>query len=207
MVRLQSNHRLVMKIYIIREYIKGVSLEVIVRNEGAQSVDNVRDWAKQLCEVLGYLHSLNPPVIYRDMKPANVILASNGELKIIDFGIAKVQGYINDTDTCCLGTWAYAAPEQFSLIDQSYARTDIFCLGRTLHRLVTGVDPLQPPYEIRPIREYDPKLPKGLEYIIEKSIRMNPVDRYQSCKEMLEDLNNYENLPKRKGIIRRFFKS
>lgn len=114
--------------------------------------------------------------------------------------------HMKDRDTCWLGTRGYAAPEQYGGICQTDAKTDIFGLGMTMHHLVTGVDPKEPPYETRPICQINPKLPKGLEYIITKCTQLNPADRYQTCEELMEDLNNYLVLPKPKGIFSKLFK-
>ena len=191
-------------IYIIRDYIEGETLETIVRMYGAQPADKVIEWGKQMCSALGYLHSQNPPLIYRDMKPANVILKPDGAIKFIDFGIMRAYKPNQSSDTCCLGTKGYAAPEQFGG-SQTDARTDIFGLGMTMFRLVTEVDPIEPPYEIKPICTINPNLPRGLEYIISKCIQLNPNERYQSCEELMADLNNYLGLPKPKGIFEKLF--
>lgn len=171
---------------------------------GAQPADKVIKWGKQMCSVLGYLHSQNPPLIYRDMKPANVILKPDETIKFIDFGIMRTYKPNQSSDTCCLGTKGYAAPEQFGG-SQTDGRTDIFGLGMTMFRLVTGLNPTEPPYEIGPICLVNPNLPKGLEYIISKCTRPNPAERYQSCDELMADLNNYLELPKPKGIFGKLF--
>lgn len=191
-------------LFIVRDYIEGETLETIVRMYGAQPVDSVIQWARQMCSALGYLHSQNPPLIYRDMKPANVILKSEGTIKFIDFGIMRTYKQNQRGDTCCLGTKGYAAPEQFGG-SQTDARTDIFGLGMTMHHLVTGVDPKEPPYEVKPICEINPRLPKGLEYIISKCIEINPDNRYQNTSELMKDLEDYKNLPKSKGIFKKLF--
>lgn len=192
-------------IFIIREYVEGQSLKQIVNDFGAQPEEMVIEWAKELCGMLSYLHNQTPPHIYRDMKPANVILMKNQHLKVIDFGIVRLYDESKREDTCCLGTKGYAAPEQYGGYGQTNARTDIFGLGMTMHHLVTGNDPTQPPYEIKPIREMNPSLSKGLEYIISKCIEPNPDNRYQSAMELLDDLNNYRNLPKSKGLLEKLF--
>lgn len=191
-------------IFIVRDYIEGETLETIVRMYGAQPADKVIEWGKQMCSALSYLHSQNPPLIYRDMKPANVILKPDGTIKFIDFGIMRAYKPNQSSDTCCLGTKGYAAPEQFGG-SQTDARTDIFGLGMTMFRLVTGINPTEPPYEIKPICLANPNLPKGLEYIISKCTQPNPDERYQSCDELMADLNNYLGLPKPKGIFGKLF--
>lgn len=179
-------------IYVVMDYIEGETLDYVVNQYGAQSQEQVIDWAKQLCQVLHYLHTRTPPIIYRDMKPANVMLKPDGNLKVIDFGIAREYKSSNLQDTICLGTRGYAAPEQFGGQGQTDARTDIYCLGATLYHLVTGHNPAEPPYEIYPIRHWNSQLSGGLENIIEKCTQLNPNDRYQSCAELLYVLEHYE---------------
>ncbi len=179
-------------IYVVMDYIEGETLDYVVNQYGAQSQEQVIDWAKQLCQVLHYLHTRTPPIIYRDMKPANVMLKPDGNLKVIDFGIAREYKSSNLQDTICLGTRGYAAPEQFGGQGQTDARTDIYCLGATLYHLVTGHNPAEPPYEIYPIRHWNSQLSGGLENIIEKCTQLNPNDRYQSCAELLYALEHYE---------------
>nr|WP_263324555.1 serine/threonine-protein kinase [Neobacillus sp. Marseille-Q6967] len=179
-------------IYVIMDYIEGEPLNSILDNYGAQPQDLVIEWAKQLCEVLDYLHTCHPPIIYRDMKPANVMLKPDGNLKLIDFGIAREFKQQNLADTVSLGTKGYAAPEQFGGKGQTDARTDVYCLGVTLYHLVTGHNPCEPPYELYPIRHWNPNLSGGLEKIIQKCTQLNPEDRYQSCAELLYALNHYE---------------
>lgn len=189
-------------IFIVREYVEGETLKAIITKEGPQAAEKVIEWGKQLCDVLHYLHTLKPSHIYRDMKPGNIILQPDGKLKLIDFGLVRMFDLTKDKDTCNLGTKGYAAPEQYGS-RQSDARTDIYGLGMTMHHLVTGVDPTQPPCETKPIRKINVFLPKGLEYIISKCVELKPENRYQSCDELLADLNNYKNLPK--GFISKIF--
>ena len=140
------------------------------------------------------MHSRTPAIIYRDMKPANVMLKPDGNITLIDFGTAREYKEKNLADTTCLGTVGYAAPEQFGGMGQTDARTDIYCLGATLYHLVTGMNPCEPPYEIKPIREINPSLSSGLERIIQKCTQRNPEDRYQSCAELMYALEHYEEI-------------
>lgn len=178
---------------IVMDYIEGNSLEQTLVEFGAQPQEKVIEWAKQLCDVLGYLHSRQPAIIYRDLKPANIMLKPDGNVMLIDFGTAREYKEKNIADTTCLGTVGYAAPEQFGGMGQTDARTDIYCLGATLYRIVTGMNPSEPPYEIKPIREINPLLSEGLEKIILKCTQRDPNERYQSCAEMMYDLDNYES--------------
>lgn len=179
---------------IVMDYIEGNPLSKAHETSGAQNQDDVIEWAKQLCDVLGYLHSRKPPIIYRDMKPSNVMLKPDGNVMLIDFGTAREFKYSSVADTTCLGTQGYAAPEQFGGHGQTDARTDIYCLGATMYHLVTGHNPATPPYEMYPIRQWNPMLSSGLEEIILKCTQRNPEDRYQSCAELLYALDHYKDL-------------
>lgn len=194
---------------IIMDYVQGNSLNKALDEYGAQPQEYVIEWAKQLCDVLGYLHTRQPAIIYRDMKPANIMLKPDGNITLIDFGTAREFKEKNLADTTCLGTVGYAAPEQFGGMGQTDARTDIYCLGATLYHLVTGYNPSEPPYEMRPIREINPALSSGLERIILKCTQRNPEDRYQSAEELLYALDHYEELDeqfkkKQKGKMKIF---
>ena len=179
---------------IVMDYIEGNTLEKLLEEQGAQKQEQVVEWAIQLCEVLEYLHTREPAVIYRDMKPANVMIKSDGSVVLIDFGTAREYKEQNTGDTTCLGTQGYAAPEQFGMMGQTDARTDIYCLGATMYHLVTGHNPSEPPYEMYPITKWNPKLSTGLEQIIEKCTCKNPQDRYQSVGELRYALEHYRDM-------------
>lgn len=179
---------------IVMDYIEGNPLDKRLKEMGAQNQDDVIEWSKQLCDVLGYLHSRKPPIIYRDMKPANVMLKPDGSVTLIDFGTAREFKDTSVADTTCLGTRGYAAPEQFGGQGQTDARTDIYCLGATMYHLLTGHNPSMYPYEMYPIRQWNPLLSSGLEEIILKCTQQNPAARYQSCAELMYALEHYQEL-------------
>lgn len=181
-------------IYIVMDYIEGEPLDKILKSKGAQSEEAVIEWGKQLAEVLDYLHSRRPAIIYRDMKPANIMLRPDGSIKLYDFGIAREYKEQNSSDTVSLGTKGYAAPEQFGGMGQTDARTDVYGLGVTLYHLVTGKNPCEPPYEILPIRDVNPQLSSGLEYVIKRCTQLNPDERFQSSMEVLFALNHLEEI-------------
>ena len=188
-------------VYIVMDYIEGESLNKVLDAYGAQPQEAVIEWAKQLSNVLDYLHTQSPPVIYRDMKPVNIMLKPDGTVRLIDFGIAREYKEGKEGDTEAIGTRGYAAPEQFGGRGQTDARTDIYSLGVTLYHLVTGKNPAEPPYEIYPIRHWDPSLSSGLEWLIQKCTQLNPGDRYQSCAEVtyvLENLDKFEGAYQKK---------
>ena len=178
---------------IVMDYIEGSPLSDFTRKGPLDQYD-VIEWSKQLCDVLGYLHSRKPPIIYRDMKPSNIMLKPDGTVTVIDFGIAREYKEGNVADTSVLGTRGYAAPEQYGGQGQTDQRTDIYALGATMYHLVTGHSPAEYPYEMYPIRYWNPTLSSGLEQIILKCTRQNPADRYQNCAELLYALVHYEDL-------------
>lgn len=196
-------------LYLVMDYIEGIPLNKILENYGPQPQLLVVEWAKQLCEVLDYLHTRTPAIIYRDMKPSNIMLCSDGNLKLIDFGIAReYKKEEKSSDTVSLGTKGYAAPEQFGK-SQSDARTDIYCLGVTLHHLITGQDPCLDMYDKDPIRAFNSELSAGLEFIILKCTKTHPTERYQSAIELLYALSKYhefdeEYRQKQKNKIKQF---
>lgn len=177
-------------IYIIEDYIDGKSLDKRLKEEKKIDEKTLINWAKELCDVLIYLHNQVPnPIIYRDMKPANIIITKENKVKLIDFGIAREFKIENNSDTVYMGTRGYAAPEQYGS-NQTDRRTDIYSLGVTMYHLVTGKSPNEAPYEFKPIRQIDPNLSEGLEYILNKCIQNDPQKRYQSVEELLYDLEN-----------------
>lgn len=176
-------------IYVVMDYIEGESLDKILNEYGAQPEDKVINWAMQIADALSYLHGQKPPIIYRDMKPANVMLKPEGNVKIIDFGIAREYKEQNLADTTVLGTKGYAPPEQYS--GQTDPRSDIFALGMTMHHLLTGIDPRNgEPYA--PVRQWNPELSEGIEIIINRCVEPAAENRYQSCADLIYDLEHPE---------------
>ncbi|MDO4453841.1 MAG: protein kinase [Eubacteriales bacterium] len=181
-------------IFIVMDYIEGRTLGKLVEEEGAQEERYIIAWAKQLCQVLAYLHSRIPPIIYRDMKPANIMLKPNGDLMLIDFGISREFCADHTEDTICLGTQGYAAPEQFGG-GQSDERTDIYGLGATLYHLAAGESPNKMARSRLFEKEEDSlKISEGLERIIKKCMAENPQERYQSSRELWYALEHYQEL-------------
>ena len=179
---------------IVMDYIEGNTLKSVLKEKSVIPQETVVDWALQLCDVLKYLHNRKPPIIYRDMKPSNIMLRSDGSVVLIDFGTAREFKEENVEDTTCLGTQGYAAPEQFGGQGQTDVRTDIYSLGATIYHLVTGHNPSEPPYEMYPITRWNSTLSTGLEHIILKCTQRNPQDRYQNVDELIYALKHYRDL-------------
>lgn len=177
-------------IYIVEDYVEGITLDDLLKQKKRVDEAQGLQWFRDLCGVLNYLHGQRPhPIIYRDMKPSNVMLQPDGTLKLIDFGIAREYKQESNADTTYIGTKGYAAPEQFGKA-QTDARTDIYALGVTMYHLLTGKSPYEPPYQFVPVRQLAPELSHGIEYILNKCIQSEPADRYQNVDELLDDLDH-----------------
>lgn len=178
-------------LYIVMDFIEGDNLKTVMQKKGAQTQEDVIKWAKQLTRVLMYLHSQDPPIIYRDMKPNNIMLKPDGDIKLIDFGIAKEFKETTSKDTFMFATNGYGAPEQ-CVGGKTDIRSDIYSLGITLFYLLTNCDPQQEPYNRIPIRQINPTLSGGIENIILKCTQYHPDERYQSANDLLYSLENYQ---------------
>jgi len=175
--------------FLVLEFIDGQDLETILDEAvGPLSQDQVVDWAIQTCAVLTYLHEHKPrPIIFRDMKPANIMLCKDGRIMLVDFGIAKqLQPAARGT---MIGTEGYAPPEQYKGVADP--RVDIYALGATMHHLLTNQDPrLEPPFSFqkRRIATVNPKVSPELIAIVERALAYEPQLRFQSAEQMRQAL-------------------
>ncbi|WP_432762670.1 PQQ-binding-like beta-propeller repeat protein [Anaerolinea thermophila] len=177
--------------YLVLEYINGKDLEEILsESPGPLPEDRVVAWAIELCDVLAYLHNHKPePIIFRDMKPSNVMVNQDGHIVLIDFGIAKM--FRAGQKGTMIGTEGYSPPEQYR--GEATPLADIYALGATLHHLLTKRDPrIETPFTFneRPVRKFNPSVSPELEAIINTAVQYNPQDRFQSAEEMKEALLN-----------------
>ncbi len=174
--------------YLVLEYIEGENLESILEHtDGFLPEEEVIEWGIALSDVLHYLHTHQPPVIFRDLKPANAMLTPEGQIVLVDFGIAK-QFHTGQKGTM-IGTEGYAPPEQYR--GEATPQVDIYALGATLHHLLTRRDPrLEPPFSFheRPIREINPAVSPALEAVVMRALAYEPERRFQSALEMKEAL-------------------
>lgn len=175
--------------YLILEFIHGKDLESLLEETpGFLPVERVVDWAIELCDVLHYLHTHQPePVIFRDMKPSNVMINQHDHVVLVDFGIAKTF-QIGEKGTM-IGTEGYSPPEQYR--GEASALADIYALGATLHHLLTRRDPrLEPPFSFgeRPIHQAHPEVSADLEAVIYTALQYEPADRFPSAWSMKEAL-------------------
>ena len=174
--------------YIVMDYIEGYDLQFLLNKSSSKSIPEklVVTWGIQLCEVLDYLHTRNPPIIYRDMKPSNIMIREkDGRLFLVDFGLARVIATNKELTKIAVGTEGYIPPEQYA--GNTAPVSDIYALGATLHHLVTGEFPFVP-FIFKPIRKFNPSLSEELEAIIEKCLNLRPEERYTSALTLKRDL-------------------
>ena len=196
---------------IVMDYIEGYSLRDLIAKTSYIDEKSIVRWGLALCDTLKYLHNRSPKVIYRDLKPHNVMLSNENHLFLMDFGISREIGPDFDySKEPKLGTKGYAAPEMRTKEAWFDERSDIYALGRTLYFLATrnspSVEVLQDGRRlpILPIRQYDASRSVGLEKIIEKATAFKPQDRYQSVEEMIYDLKNINKMSE--GYIKKIKK-
>ncbi len=165
--------------FLVMEYIDGSTLEELLERNGAPFTERrVLGWASQLCDVLEYLHSQRPPIIFRDFKPGNIMLARNGQIKLIDFGIARFFQSTSSQDTQVLGTPGYAPPEQYGK-SQTDERSDIYALGMTLFHLLTNTLS-EKGFGLDDVRAVNPRISPMVARALEKATRIDPDERYEN---------------------------
>lgn len=171
------------RIIVVMDYIEGESVQEILES-GKLELETILSIGKQLCDTLSYLHRQTPQIVYRDLKPRNIILRPDGKVALIDFGIAREYKAGNLEDTVPLGTRGFAAPEQYGGRGQSDGRTDIYAFGMTLYHMVTGISPAECTYGV----DYWEVENVIIRNIIIKCTEQHPDNRYQTADELLRDL-------------------
>jgi serine/threonine protein kinase len=172
--------------YLVMEYVEGRNLEEELAQRGGPLPEGlVIDIARQLCDVLSYLHGLQPPIIYRDLKPSNVMLTGNGRVVLVDFGIARL--FKAQRKGTMIGTLGFAPPEQYQGIADP--RSDLYSLGATLHYVLTGRDPEKfPPFSFPPIRELLSQVSSNLAGAIDRALAYEMVNRPTTIQEFRDML-------------------
>ncbi len=175
------------KHFLVMEFVPGRTLlNMVDGTSGFLHEDQVMVWARQLFDVLHYLHSQNPPIIYRDLKPANIMLVEGTErIKLIDFGIARFHKAGKAHDTEAFGTAGYAPPEQYGK-GQTDQRSDIYALGATLHHLLTRHDPSLNPFNWLPVRRYNRSLSERIDGAIARSVSLDQLEQFQSMADFAD---------------------
>lgn len=183
---------------ILLEYFDGVSLENRLFSVGAFSEKEASGIALELAEILRYLHGRREPVIYRDLKPANIVLREDGHIALIDFGAARIYRGGDKRDTINLGTYGFAAPEQFGNLGQTDPRTDIYCFGMTILQLISGVD-IKDAEAVQRFRQNGVSgVSDEFMQIIEKCIRPDREDRFRSAREIQRAIMLYPKLVRKR---------
>ncbi|HET8846121.1 MAG TPA: protein kinase [Ktedonobacteraceae bacterium] len=191
--------------YLVMDYIEGKTLEDILEQHAASSggqpsgilIEKALDIAIQACSVLDYLHTRRPPIIFRDLKPANIMLTSLGQVYLIDFGIARHFKPGQVKDTAALGSTGYAAPEQYGK-SQTTERTDLYGLGATLHQMLTGDDPSLSPFQFAPLRL--PSIPaltslaSLVQQMVEVQVSKRPASAVLVKQQLQEILSQYRQV-------------
>ena len=179
--------------YLVMDFIEGQTLETyLAQHSGTLPVAEVLQIGLQLCNVLDYLHTRQPPIIFRDLKPENVMISQDGQLSLIDFGIARHFKPGQSRDTIAFGSPGYAAPEQYGKA-QTTPRSDLYSLGAMLHHLLSGNDPSNSPFRFAPLRLSGPA---GLEALIARMVEISEDQRPASVSVVKQELQRlYETLP------------
>jgi serine/threonine protein kinase len=163
--------------YLVMEFVSGETLQQAWERVGRRFAETqVIAWAQELCDVLSYLHSQQPPVVFRDLKPGNIMVQPNGRLKLIDFGIARHFTPGKTSDTVKFGTPGYAAPEQYGQ-GQTDARSDVYALGVVTHQLLTGHDPTATPFHLPSLSQLAPQISPSVNHVVTQALEMDPAKR------------------------------
>jgi len=182
--------------YIVIDYFPGSNLLRVLECQGKIHERTLLKWTKDLLDVLKYLHSRTPPIIYGDLKPANLIVDDIGQLRLVDFGTARYYTNEKTEDTVYIGTQGYAAPEQYG-IGQTDERTDLYSLGMTIIHLATGIHPVKlGPDKIKDALKKAGITQRYINFIL-KLVQTDPCKRFQTCEEAIEELGriiNHERL-------------
>lgn len=183
--------------YLVMELIEGITLNEYVGKVGRISQEKALKFALEIGEALNYLHTRSQAIYHGDLKPQNIMLTEEGQIRLIDFGSAVTEG---SGPKGCHASPAYAAPEQLKgkLPDN---RSDIYALGALMHYMLTGEDPEEPPYIRRDLRECDASISKGLCRVVNKSLKELPQQRYQTVKGMIDDLHGYSKKDRQYKLI------
>lgn len=183
-------------LFVVMDFLDGVTLKDFVQEKGRIPEDMAVKWMIQIVQAVGYLHSERSnkkPIFYRDMKPDNLMIRSNGVINIFDFGISVRLEYPNQLPEYTLGTPGYVAPEQQKKNLPMDLRSDIYSMGRTFYFMLTGIDPRGFIGEkLKPISDWSPDVSPVLISIVNKCMADNPNDRYQTCEELQYALENYK---------------
>lgn len=183
--------------FLTMQFIDGEDLDQILNRqpEGRIDIEQCIQWLDRLLDIVGFLHAQDPPIIHRDIKPRNIMIDSDGELYLIDFGIACIMEK-GRKDYTRVGTFEYASPEHFAgIID---TRSDIYSLGATIYHLLTGLSPSERdhPGSFPPLKRYLPDAPDKLAEVLAKMTLFSKEERYENCDEIRRKLREDPQIAK-----------
>lgn len=185
--------------YLVMEFVPGENLSDYANRVGLpRPLHEVLRWTAQICEVLAYLHAQQPSIIFRDLKPTNVMITPDGTIKLVDFGIARLFKPGKERDTQAFGTPGYSAPEQYGR-GQTDPRSDIYSLGVLMHHLLTGHDPSTTPFRLPPVNQLNPSVPPYIAAAIARATDNDPAKRFASVIELQQALFGSSNLVNRQA--------
>ena len=173
-------------LYIVEDYIEGETLQDYIKKNGFIGIKQINNIVLSICSIIEYLHSFNPPIIYRDLKPSNIMITPKDKIVLIDFGISRIYKQGGDKDTIYMGSKGYAAPEQYGM-EQTCIQTDIYGIGAVIYFLVTGKAPIA---LLEPLKDesYSNEVSLELKKIIQKAMQIDIESRYSSVEEMKKEL-------------------
>lgn len=188
--------------YLVMEYVPGPTLALYMREHTPLPQLEAINYALQICDTLQYFHMQNPPVVFRDLKPANIILHPDGRLMIVDFGIARYfkEGQFNDTTD--FGSPGYASPEQYEGLGQTDARSDLFSLGVILHEMLSGQHPTQRGVaheQLESLHKLNPGISPALSGLVVVATRTEPMYRFQSAYTFCQALERVRAVEERRA--------
>jgi len=177
--------------YLVMDYIEGDDLLTLIKRHGAKGIPeaDVLEWLIEICHILNYLHNNKPPVIYRDLKPSNIMIRKKDRRVIlVDFGLAILSNIVLPLGDAYMGTLGYAPQEQCN--GKTTTVSDIYSFGATAYHLLTGS--ISNDFIKRPVKEKNKYIGEELDRIISKCLKKDQSDRYQHVEELLYDLKNYQ---------------
>lgn len=173
-------------LYIVEDYIEGETLQDYIKKNGSVGPKEIRRIALDICDIIEYLHSFNPPIIYRDLKPSNIMITPKGKVVLIDFGISRIYKQGEYKDTVRMGSKGYAAPEQYGM-EQTCTRTDIYGIGAVMYFMIIGKAPATL-LETQKDKSYSKEVNIEFKEIIQKATQVDIENRYSSVDEMKKEL-------------------
>ena len=190
------------KLYIVMDFIEGEDLETYVKKRENKPLpeDLVLNWAEQILEITHYLHSLDPPLVYRDMKPSNLMVDANGKISLVDFGIARI--FDPESKGTIAGTPGFAAPEQYKGFSEP--RSDLYSVGATLHCLLTGINPENPdhpPFQFDKISKFNENISAKTEKLVAWLLEFDINKRPESASHVLEVMKSNLAVPESKKLV------